>query len=184
MSRRDKRIMWIGIVLFAIIAIGVLTRQEEKTRIYTEGAAYRTIVETVSASGKVQPEVEVKISADVSGELVEVLIEEGRKVRAGDLLVKINPDISIAARDRAEASLNTSRANLANARARLTQSEAQLVNSRASYDRNKTLHKQGAISEADYDAAKSAFEVAVAEVDAAKQSVMASDYTVRSAEAS
>lgn len=144
----------------------------------------RTIVETVSANGKVQPEVEVKISADVSGEIVELYVEEGDEVKKGDLLVKVNPDIYVSMKERALAAVNTSKANLANSKARLSQVKAQFINANASFLRNQTLIKEGAISASEFDAAKAAFEVAQAEVEAAEQSVLASDYNVKSADAS
>ncbi len=172
------------ILLFVILArsagwIGA----SQGVRVTVEEAASRTIIETVTASGKVQPVTEVKIAPDVSGEIVEILREEGDYVNRGDLLVRINPEIYESALDRVEASLNTSRANLASARARLAQSEAQFINARSSFERNQKLFEQDAISESEFDAARSQFLTAQADVEAAEQSVVASQFQVKSAEA-
>ena len=127
------------------------------------------IVETVAATGKIQPEVEVKLSSEVSGEIIELPIKEGQQVKKGDLLVKINPDII-------QAGLNRSQATLQNAQAGLQQAEASLKEAKFSYERNKNLFDKGVISKAEWDRAVSAFEVA----EASKQSAF---YNVRSAQA-
>lgn len=116
-------------------------------------AKLRTIVETVSASGKIQPEVEVKLSPEVSGEIIELNVEEGQSVIQNDVLVRINPDLYRAAVQRTSAAVNTARAGKA-------QSEAQLLEAQKIYDRNKSLFDQNVISQAEWDAAQRAFEVA------------------------
>lgn len=181
---------WIFIIAGALILILIIGKsagifgKAELQKISTEEVQLRSIIETVSANGKIQPEVEVKISPDVSGEIVELYVKEGEEVKKGQLLAKINPDFYLSNLDRFEAALNTSKANLANAKARLAQVEAQFLNAKLSFDRSEKLWKQSAISVSEYDAAKSQYEVAKAEVDAAKQSVIASEYSVKSAEAS
>lgn len=150
----------------------------------TESAAKRTIVEIITANGKLKPETEVKISSDVSGEIVELHVKEGYEVKKGDLLLKIKPDTYISSLERMEASLNSAKANLANSRARLSQSEAQLDQTELSYKRNKKLFDQGAISQAEFDNAQSSFNIGKAEVEAAKQIVVAAEFQVKSAEAS
>ena len=149
-----------------------------------EKVMLRNIIETVSANGKVQPEVEVKMSADVSGEVVEMNVKEGDAVKKGDLLAKINPDIYLSNVNRMSASLNTTKANLANAKARLSQAESQFVKAELTFNRNKKLYDDGTISASDFEAIKSAYEVAKADVDAAKQNVVASEFGVKSSEAS
>jgi len=153
-------------------------------KVTAEKVAIRNITESVTASGKVQPEKSVKISSDVSGEIVELKVKEGDRVKKGDLLCKIRQDIYISNLDKMDAMLNTSKANLANAKARLLQAKAQLVNSEANYQRQKKLLDQQAISQADFDAVKANFETAKAEVLAAEQSVAASDFNVKNSEAS
>ena len=186
-----KRMIRIGIVLAAIIIVFLaLARKQgwlgEKNliEVTAEKAALRSITETVSANGKIQPEVEVKISPDVSGEVVELFVKEGDEVEAGTLLARIDPKIYASNYDRMLAGLNTQKANLANTRARVAQVQAQFINARASFERSDRLFKENAISASEFDAAKSAFEVAKAEVTAAEESVKAAEYSVKSAEAS
>lgn len=172
-------------ILFAIIGkkagwIG----GAEKLKVAMEKAENRDITEIVSASGKIQPEVEVKISPDVSGEIVELNVKEGDRVTKGELLARILPDIYQSYVDRSVASLNSSKANLENARSRLLQAKSQFEKSKFAYDRNKKLFDDKLISASDWEAVKSAYEVANAEVDAAGQNVSASDFGVKSAEAS
>lgn len=153
-------------------------------RVATEKATKRNIAESVSANGKIQPEVEVKISSDVSGEIVDLLVKEGDQVKKGDLLCKINPLIYESNSSRMVATLNGAKANLSNSKARLEQIKAAFVNSEASFNRNKKLFDQGAISQSDFDAAKAAYEGAKADVKGAEDNVDASDYNVKSTEAS
>lgn len=173
------------IVLLLIIAkkagwIG----DSDKTEVVTEKAEARKIVETVSASGKVQPEIEVKISPDVSGEIVELRVKEGDEVKKGDVLCKINPDIYLSNLEKMQAAVNTSKANAANSQARLAQVKSNFINQENSYNRNKKLFEQNAISSAEFDASKAAYESAKAEVEAAVQTVSASEFNVKNALAS
>ncbi len=183
--KRSRLYLILGAVTAVLLILVVVKSQNrgEAERVYAGVAKSRTIVEVVSANGKVQPETEVKMSADVSGEVIELVVVEGQQVKMGDFLAKINPDLTLAAVERAEAALNTQRANLANSRARLAQAKSRLINEKANFERNKSIFKQGAISQADMDASTAAFEVAQSEVEAAEQSVNASDFSVRSAQA-
>jgi len=156
---------------------------EEGQRVAVEQAEKRDIVEIVTSNGRIRPVTEVKMAPDVSGEIIELHVEEGDYVLRGQLLARINPDIYEAALDRMEAALNTSRANLASARARALQAEAQFVNARANYQRNRRLFEEHAISEAEYDSVRAQFLIAEADVEASKQNVIASEYQVKSAEA-
>lgn len=158
--------------------------EDDNIKVTAEKVSTETITETVSASGKVQPEVEVKLAADVSGEVVELYVKEGDLVTKGTLLAKINPEIYASALDRVAASVSSSKANLENAKARLTQSESQFRNSELIYNRNKKLFDEGVISAADFESIRSSYEVAKGDVEAARQSVSASSYGVQSAEAS
>jgi HlyD family secretion protein len=181
-----KKYYYIGIpvILLVIFAVVKSMTSSNAYEVTVEKSENRTIVETVIANGKVQPEVQVKMSPDVSGEIIELNVKEGDQVKKGDVLAKINPDLYLSVRDRLVAGLNTAKANVANSKARLAQSKAQFINAEASYNRNVTLHKQGAISDAEFDAAKSQYEVAKSEVEAAEQSVTAAEYNLKSAEAS
>ena len=105
----------------------------------------RDIVETITANGKIQPETEIKISPDVSGEIVELHVMEGDMVEYGQLLARIKPEAYISARDRTLATVNSSKA-------RLAQANAQFIQSELSYNRNKKLWDEGAISESVFEA--------------------------------
>jgi HlyD family secretion protein len=186
MKKRTKIIL-IAVTLF--IVLGIVAKKagwigkSTAMEVSAEKPALRTIVETVSANGKIQPEVEVKISADVSGEIVELHVKEGQKVEAGDHLLTINPDLIKSAADRVAASLNQAKANVATTKARQAQVEASFVNTELSYNRTKGLHDKKAVSDAEFDAAKAQFEAAKADLEAARQTVLAAEYSVKSAEA-
>lgn len=189
-KKKSQLLKYLVIGVVGILLISVVGKRmnwwggKEATKVCVEEVGLKDIYETVSASGKVQPEKEVKISPDVSGEVVELYIKEGDRVQAGQLLAKINPNIYASGLERMEASLNTSKANLASSKARMAQSESQLAKARASYDRNKKLFADGAISASEWEAAKSAYEVALADLDATKEGISASEYNVKSAGAS
>jgi len=189
--QKRKKFITIGIIVLVLVIIGfAIARKkgwigsQDITKVSTELIARRTIIETVSANGKIEPEAEVKLSPAVSGEIIELYIKEGDEVKAGDLLAKINPEIYLSSYDGSVAMVNTQRANLANSNARLSQVKSQFVNAKASFERNEKLYKQQTISAAEYDAAKAAFEVAQAEVSAAEQTVKAAEYQVKNAESS
>lgn len=171
------------IILLVVLALIKGGSGKSPLEVTVEKVEKRTIVETVAASGKIQPETEVVISSDVSGEIIEMAVREGDQVKKGDLLLKINPDLVESALSRAEAALNTTRANLAGTKARLAQSESQFVNAKATFDRNEKLFKDNVISEADFDNAKANFEVARSDVEAARESVQAGVFNVKSSEA-
>src|SRR5690606_33802514 len=132
------------------------------------------IVETVAATGKIQPETEVKISSEVSGEIIELPIAEGQLVERGDLLVRINPDIY-------QSSLQRSQAGLQNVRASHAQAEASLREAKANYDRNKQLYDKGVISKAEWDKIVAAYEMAQASTNAAFYSMQSASATVTEA---
>lgn len=158
--------------------------EDDNIKVTAGKVTRETITETVSASGKVQPEIEVKLASDVSGEIVELHVKEGDLVKKGDLLAKINPEIYISALDRMAASVSSSKANFESARSRYKQSESQFQKTELTYNRNKKLHADGVISDSDFEAIKSAYEVAKADVEAAAQSISAAEFGVKSAEAS
>lgn len=173
-SKKILRYVIILAVVFVILAIvgkkvGWFGK-EEVVKVAIEKAEKRRIIETITANGKIQPDMEVKLSPEVSGEIVELNVIEGDHVEKGKLLVKIKPDTYISGRDRVEAALNS-------AKSRLAQAEAQFLQSELSYNRNKTLWEQKAISESEYENALASYKVALAELESAK-------YSVKSAEAS
>jgi len=186
-KKSKKKILIItGISLFVIliiIAVLVKNNRGEGTRVSVEKVTKRTITQTVSANGKIQPEKDIKISPYISGEVVELMVKEGDEVQAGQLLAKIDPEIYVSAFDQSTASLNTQKANEANARARLSQMKAQFENARLSFDRQQKLFNQSVISQADFDQGKAAYDVAKSQVEAAEQDIKASEFMVKSSEA-
>ncbi len=130
------------------------------------------ITETVAATGKIQPEVEVSLSSEVSGEIIELPVKEGQQVEKGDLLVKINPDLI-------QSALSQSQAGLQNVRAQLSQAEASLKNAEATYNRNKTLFEKGVISKSEWDRSVADYEVAKANKQAAYYSVQSAAASVK-----
>jgi HlyD family secretion protein len=188
MILKYKKYIIIGIVLL-IVGLIVLKKSgvigsHSSIKVVVEKVRRHTIIETISASGKIQPETEVKISPEVSGEIVDIYVKEGDKVKQGDLLLKIKPDLYVSALDRAIAALNSSKANLSNSKARLKQTEAQLAQIKLQFERNKKLWQDKAISDQDYENIKAQYETKIAELEAAKESIHASEFSVSSAEAS
>jgi HlyD family secretion protein len=182
-----KKVIWliiIGVVVLITVIIAKSYSGDESIPVTVEKVQKRNLTEMVSANGKIQPEVEVKISSDVSGEIVELFVKEGDHVKKGDLLCKINPLIYESNSSRMVAMLNGSKANLANAQARLEQIKAAFGNAEASYQRNKKLFEQGAISQSDFDVSKATYEGAKADVKGAEDNVDAAEYNVKSTEAS
>jgi len=143
-------------------------------KVAVENAEKRTIIETITANGKIQPEKEVKITPDVSGEIVELTIKEGDHVEKGQLLLRIKPDIYISQKDRSMAAISS-------ARARLAQAEAQFLQSELSYKRTKQLYDEQTISKSEYEQAEASYSVAKAEVDAAKYSVISAEASLKEA---
>ncbi|MFH0894243.1 MAG: efflux RND transporter periplasmic adaptor subunit [Bacteroidota bacterium] len=188
--KRGKILKILGIVVGAVILMMIIGRScgmiknKGTINVTVEKAEKRTIVETVSANGKIQPAVEVKVCPDVSGEVIELNVKEGDEVKAGQLLAKINPDLYQSNLERMSASLNTNRANQANSKARAAQTKAQFIQIESSYKRNEKLFKQGVISESEFEQAKAQYEAGKADVEAADQSVIAANYNIKSGAAS
>jgi len=155
----------------------------EPTEVEFAKVTRSTIIEKVSASGKIQPEVEVKLSPDVSGEIVSLNVAEGDSVVAGQELLKIRPDNYVSLLARAEAQMNATKANMEQSKAVLAQSEARLSKAKIDYDRNAKLHKDKVISDADFDQFVSAYTVAKQDLEAAKANVNAANYNVKSSQA-
>ena len=157
--------------LIGLSKSGVIGSKDKGTEIEIANVAASTIVETVSATGKIQPEIEVKISSEVSGEIIALNVKEGQVVKKGDLLVKINPDLYTS-------SYNRTISNLSGTKAGLNQSEASYKEAKANYDRNKSLYDKGIISRADWDKAVASFEVAKANKQNAYYNVQSASATV------
>src|ERR1700712_4900308 len=140
MGKTTKYILIALGALIVLIIILKVTSKPQKTQVATEKAAVRAINETVSASGKIKAHVEVKISPEVSGEVVELPIKEGDVVKKGQLLCRIRPDILKSDYDRAVASYNTQKASVGNSGQMLKQAEATYNNQQAIYKRDKVLY--------------------------------------------
>lgn len=186
-----KRTLWlfIGILALIIILLVVLKNTGalgggDGMPVAVDTADERTIVETVSASGKIYPETEVKIKPDVSGEVVELPVLEGDSVYKGQLLVKINPSIYNSAVTQAEASMFQSRANVSNAREMVAQARAQMQRTKANYERNMTLFDQKVISRMEFEQSETDYLSAKASYEAAQATVSGGNYGVTGAQAS
>ncbi|WP_281238000.1 MULTISPECIES: efflux RND transporter periplasmic adaptor subunit [Flavobacterium] len=161
-------------LLIGLSKAGVLGNKDKGKEIEIANVVTGAIVETVSATGKIQPEIEVKISSEVSGEIISLNVKEGQVVKKGDLLVKINPDLYTSG-------YNRSVSNLSGTKAGLSQSEASFNEAKANYERNKTLFEKGIISKSDWDKAIASFEVAKANKQSAFYNVKSASATVNEA---
>ena len=178
---------WIGIsvmIVGLLIAAKFMGGKEDAQEVTVETVQTRNIIERVSASGKIQPETEVNITAEVSGQIIALPVKEGDRVEKGDLLVQINPDLYEAALNRAQAAANSARSNLASARAQQAQADAQFFAARKSWERTQQLFKDQVISQADYDNAEANFRSAEATLTAATESIRSAEFAISSAEAS
>ncbi len=174
---KSNNLLKILVILVAVLIIFAIIGKNQgwfgkelMIKVAVEKAEKRTIIEMITANGKIQPEKEVKISPDVSGEIVLLNVREGDYVNAGDLLFKIKPDTYMSMLDRARAALES-------AKARLSQAKAQYMQAELSYKRNKQLYEERTISESEFEQAQASYSVAEAEVQAA-------EFSVKSAEAS
>lgn len=178
----------IGVVVLVVFALigkkAGWIGKGEFTKVVVEVAEKRTIVETVLANGKIQPETEVKLSSEISGEIVGLYVKEGDSVKQGQLLARVNPELVLAAIDRGEAAINNAKAQLGTAKARFNQLRATFDNNiKPSFDRNAKLYKDKVISQAEYDMSKASYEAGLQDLEAMKQSILAAEFTVKSAEA-
>lgn len=184
---KKKTIWWIiaGLSLIVILLI-VLGGggDKEGIKISAETATTRTIIETVNASGKVYPEIEVKVSPDISGEVVELTVEEGDTVTRGQVLARIYADIYASQRDQASAGVTQMQAQVANARAQLGALKATLDQAETNYNRQKDLLAQKVISRVEFEQAEQAYLTARANYNAALQGIRANEASVQSAMAS
>ena len=180
-----KLLLGLGAFVLLLIVVAVVRGGSRELPVVTsEDIALRDIVERVSASGKIQPEVEVKITAEVNGQIIELPVKEGDVVQKDDLLVQLNPDIYEAALLRAEASLNSAKSNLASARAQVAQGEANQLAAKKAFERAEALFEQKVISQAEYDQTEASYLTANANLTSASESVRSAEYAIRSGEAS
>lgn len=196
----NRLIIALLVIIAGLIGFVIWKNRNKPTgeEVYVEKTEKRTIKEQVAASGKVFPQTEVKISSDVSGEIVELYVEEGDSVTTGQLLAKIDPDAYKSQVERGVAQVNSAKAQLANAQSQIKQfqaqkqqTEAQLINAREIYQRNKQLLEEGVISDLEFEQSESNFraleanlQAAEANIEAARESAEAAKFQVASSEAS
>ncbi len=200
-KKSGKWIIWtLAILLVILIAVAAIkARKKPKGEsVETEKVALREIREIVSASGKIFPEKEIKISSDVSGEIVELYVEEGDSVKAGQVLAKIDPEAYVSAVDRANASVSgaksevsRSKSSIENSTAQIEQIKAQLENTKRIHERNKKLKDDGVISTQEFETSESTLlqleanlRSAEATYRASKQAAQSAEFNVASAQAS
>jgi HlyD family secretion protein len=187
--KNNKLIYWLSgfvvlLIVFALIAKkqGWIGNSSGKL-VATEKAQLRSIVETVTASGKLTPLTEVKLSSEVSGEVIVLNVQEGDSVKQGQLLAEINPSIYESLVTQAEAALNQMRASRSSAKASSIQAKAQYNQALTNFNRNKTLHAQKVISDSEFEAAKLQLEQADAGLKTAEEQVNGASFNISSAEA-
>lgn len=181
---KKKTLWWIiggGVVLLLILILIGKTGGEEGIKVAVEKTARHTITETVTASGKIYPETEVKISPEVSGEITELNVEEGDSVKKGQLLVKINPATYSSMVNQAQASVSQSRAGVNNNQELVAQAKASYEQSQANYNRNKKLFQDKVISAQEFEQLEASYKSAKASYEAARANVSGGQYGVDAA---
>jgi HlyD family secretion protein len=184
---KNKKRKWLWISISAIILLALLIafgkNNDEGTKVTVEKVATHTITETVTASGKIYPETEVKISPEVSGEIIELNINEGDSVAKGQLLVKINPAIYSSQVQQAEASMQQTQSGVANAQQMSAQSKANFEQAQANYNRNKKLFKDKVISATEFEQIEATYKAAKASFEAAQANIAGGNYGVKASAA-
>lgn len=176
---KKKTIIWIIVIVTILLIVliggkkaGWFGKSGNFKQIEVTNISLIDIVETVAATGKIQPEVEIKLSSEVSGEIIKLPIIEGQQVKKGDLLVSINPDL-------VQAQVNQSQASLQNIKAQLSQAEANLNNLKLNFERNKSLYEKGVISKSEWERTFTDYEVAKANVKSAYYNVQSAESSVK-----
>lgn len=183
---KKKTLWWViggSIILLIILIIIGKSKSGGGTKVAIEEASSHTIIETVTASGKIYPETEVKISPEVSGEIIELTVEEGDSVRKGQLLVKINPAIYASMVNQASASVSETRARANNATEMAAQAKAQFRQAESNYERNKKLYNDKVISATEFEQVEASYLSAKASYEAAQANVKGGGYSVQGAAA-
>lgn len=189
-KKSNKLVYYLIGALIVIILVLVLAKTQgwigkaKEIEVELAKAKRAAITEKVSASGTVQPVIEVKLAPEVSGEITELNVEDGDSVRLGELLVKIRPDQQLSQLERSEASLSQQKANEISAEAALSGAKATFVRADADYKRQQKLWEEKVISESDWQLAKQNFEVAKNNLASSEQSLEAAKYIVKSTQAS
>src|SRR5665647_1571563 len=176
MKKKKNTVLYLSIIGVVVIILLVVGKKagwfgkDMALKVAIEKVQKKDITEIITANGKIEPQLQVKISPEVPGEIIELPVKEGDEVQKGDLLVVIRPDIYISNRNRLEASLNSQKA-------RMAQAEAQLVEKDLNYKRSKQLFEKNTIAKSDFETIEAAWKVAKSEVEAAR-------FGIKSAESS
>jgi HlyD family secretion protein len=182
----NKKLKWtliiVGILAVLVVAGKGLVGGKQAEKVATEKASMRTIIETVNASGKIYPEVEIKISPDISGQITDLKVEEGDSVHKGQELARIYADIYALQRDEAASRVNQSVATVDNNKAAIEALEASLEQAKTAFDRNKTLFDQKVISKAELEQYETTLKSAQANYNAAKQNIKGLQASVQSSQ--
>ena len=183
----NKRLKWILIIAGVVVLVWIIWKlmagnNNKGEKVAVEKVARRTITETVTASGNIYPEVEVKISPDISGEITELNVEEGDSVKKGQVLARIFADIYALQRDEAASQVGQTQASVANSQAALEATKASLDQAKQAYDRNKSLFDQKVISKAEFEQYETTYRSAQANYNAALQAIKGLQATVQAAQ--
>ena len=182
----NKKLLWTLIVLVGLVILllalkkGGVLGKDEGTKVSVEKAITRNITEVVTASGKVYPEIEVKISPDVSGEITELNLHEGDSVKRGQVLARIYADIYATQRDQAAAQVQAQESMVSNSQAQLDALKSALDQAQKNYDRQKQLLGDKVISKAEFETAENNYNTAKANYNAALQSIKSNQATAQS----
>jgi HlyD family secretion protein len=183
----SKKLIWIivSLVLLIVVLVGLkkagVFGKDEGTKVSAEKVIKRTIIETVNASGKIYPEVEVKVSPDISGEIVELNVEEGDSVSRGQVLARIYADIYSSQRDQTAAGVSQAKAGVSNSAAQLEALKATLEQAENNFNRQKKLLEDKVISRAEFEQAEQQLKTARANYNAAKEGIKGNEASVQSA---
>ncbi len=178
MNKKKNNLPWIIVAAVFLIVILITGKKlgwfgkDVTLKVATEKVEVRDITEIITANGKLKPQIEVKISPEVPGEIIELPVKEGNKVKKGDLLVVIKPDIYQSNLSRIEATLNTQKA-------RLAQAEAQLIEKELNYKRARQLLDKNTIPKSEFETVEAGYKVALSEVQAARYSVKSAESSVK-----
>jgi HlyD family secretion protein len=187
--KKNRTWIILGAVVLAIVLFLVVGKKmgwigkEELTEVDFTTVSIGNLTETVSASGKIQPELEVSITPDVPGEIIGLYVEEGDSVKIGQLLLKIQPENFLSIVERFKAGVNQAKANAEQSKASIARAESQMLRQEIEFKRQKQLYADKVVSRSDYETAETQLKVTRQDVEAAKATYEAAKFGIRSAEA-